>query len=318
MKRRWFAAIFLALVAVVLLGLWLARAMIAVQFARSYFSSHGVSSSVEIGELGFSGVSGRFALGPENAPEISADHIELRFDPLRWLPYVTEVRLVHPVVRVRVDESAKPSFGSLQDWIDSLSRQQGKSRFVSDDLVVSLTGLRALLATPAGALEVDGDMRLEKNLPIALTLQAVPARIAARGTDVVLRNARVAYDRKAGTLTAQFSGDVRKAAMDTRAVDARVSATGFRWISAGGRLSVTAPAMQLQASAASVAAGQVLSAPKLDVTARNVAITAANGKVDGAADLVVAAQAGLDAALTALRSADPTLANALRQNLAHL
>ena len=318
MKRRWFAAIFLALVAVVLLGLWLARAMIAVQFARSYFSSHGVSSSVEIGELGFSGISGRFALGPEDAPEISADHIELRFDPLRWFPYVTEVRLVHPVMRVRVDESAKPSFGSLQDWIDSLSRQRGKSRFVSDDLVVSLTGLRALLATPAGALEVDGDVRLEKNLPIALTLQAVPARIATRGTDVVLRNARVAYDRKAGTLTAQFSGDVRKAALDAHVVDAKVNATGLRWTSAGGRLSVTAPAMRLQASATSVTAGQVLSAPKLDVTARNVAITAANGKVDGAADLAVAAQAGLDAALTPLRSADPVLGNALRHNLARL
>jgi hypothetical protein len=86
----------------VLLGLWLARTSIAVQFARSYFQSHGVTSSVEIAELGFAGVSASFALGPAEAPEISAKRIELHFDPLRWLPYVTEVRLVRPVARVRV------------------------------------------------------------------------------------------------------------------------------------------------------------------------------------------------------------------------
>jgi len=103
-KRRWFAAIFLAAVAIVLLGLWLARAFIAVRFARSYFNSHGIHSNVEIGDLGFAGLSGRFALGSEGAPEISADRIELRFDPLRWLPYVVEVRLIHPVVRDMRDQ----------------------------------------------------------------------------------------------------------------------------------------------------------------------------------------------------------------------
>jgi len=134
-----------------LLGLWLARTYIAVQFARSYFQSHGIVSSVEIGELTLSGVSARFALGPAEAPEISANRIELHFDPLRWVPFLTEVRLVEPVARVRVDDSGNVSFGSLQNWIDSLRRQQGKSRYVSDDLAVSLKGLRLVLATPARA-----------------------------------------------------------------------------------------------------------------------------------------------------------------------
>ena len=91
----------------VLLGLWVARTTIAIQFARSYFESHGVRSSVEIGELGFSGVSARFALGADNAPELSAERIELHFDPLRWMPIVTEVRLVNPVARARIDETGK-------------------------------------------------------------------------------------------------------------------------------------------------------------------------------------------------------------------
>lgn len=165
MRRRWYAAIFLGVVAVLLLGLWLARTYIAVQFARSYFHNHGVTSSVEISELGFSGVSARFTLGTENAPEFSAERIELYFDSLRWMPYVTEVRLVNPLARARIDETGNVTLGSLQDWIDSLRRQQGKSQFVSDNLTVSLTGLRLLLATPGGPAELDGDIRLEKIFP---------------------------------------------------------------------------------------------------------------------------------------------------------
>ena len=81
-------------------GSTLARTAIAVQLARSYFKSHGVTSSVEIGSLGLSGVSGRFALG--EGPELSAERVELHFDPLRWTPTVVEVRLVNPVVRAAV------------------------------------------------------------------------------------------------------------------------------------------------------------------------------------------------------------------------
>src|SRR5262249_8323485 len=114
------------------------------------------------GALGFSGVSGSFALGPGDAPDFSAERIELAFDPLRWTPFVTEVRLIHPVLRAQVAAGGKVTLGSLEQWLQSLRQSQGKSSFVSDDLVVSLEGLRALLATPAGAVEVDGNVRLVK------------------------------------------------------------------------------------------------------------------------------------------------------------
>ncbi|HEX4636796.1 MAG TPA: hypothetical protein VH189_11485, partial [Rhizomicrobium sp.] len=221
MKRRWFAGIFLAAVTLLLLVLWLARSYVAVQFARSYFSSHGVAASVEIGELGFPGVSGRFSLGPANAPDISAERIELIFDPLRWIPYVTEVRLVNPVVRARLDESGRLSFGSLQSWIDSLSRQEGKSRYVSDDLAVSLRGLRLLLATQAGALDVGGDVELRKNLPVSLTLRSRPAHIRYRDMDVVLGTATLVYDQKAATLSVQFAGAAKTPAIDARDIAAQ-------------------------------------------------------------------------------------------------
>ena len=203
LKRRWLAAILFGLAATVLL-LWIARAQFAAQFARAYFRQHGIVSSVQIGALGLSGASARFALGPQGAPDISADRITLYFDPLSWMPQVVEVRLVNPVVRARLDSSGKLTLGSLQDWIDSLGRQPGKSRFVSDDLAVSLTGLRLLLATPGGALEVDGDAKLVKNLPVALVLRARPAGIRYQEMDVTVRAASLAFDRQAGTLAGQF------------------------------------------------------------------------------------------------------------------
>jgi len=219
LKRRWLLAIPVVL-AVAFLLLWLARSTIAIQFAQSYFRSHGVTSSVEIGSLGLSGISARFSLGPHDAPELSAERIELHFDPLRWTPYVTEVRLINPVVRVAVGGDGKVSLGSLQNWIDSLRRQQGKSRFVSDDLAVMLNGLRLLLATPGGALEVDGDVRLVKNLPVALVLRARPATIAYRDMRVTIRTASLAFDQRAGTLAAQFSGGMKNSAIDAPGISA--------------------------------------------------------------------------------------------------
>jgi len=301
-----------------LLGLWLARTYIAVQFARSYFQSHGIVSSVEIGELTLSGVSARFALGPAEAPEISANRIELHFDPLRWVPFLTEVRLVEPVARVRVDDSGNVSFGSLQNWIDSLRRQQGKSRYVSDDLAVSLKGLRLVLATPAGALAFRGDVELRKNLPVSLALQAQPARIRYRDADVTLTSGSLAYDQKTGGLAARFSGSFKTSKLEAQDIQADSKATGFRWTMVGKRLSIAASSVTLHANAASVTAGQLMSTPQLDAQLEKLTATTAERGFEGAADISVSAGVGLDARLAALQAADPPLANVLRANLKRL
>jgi len=144
-RRHWIALAVTGLLAL-LLALWVSRALLAETLANRYFREHGIASSVEIGALGLSGASARFALGPAEAPDIAAEQLELRFDPLSLIPRVVEVRLVNPVIRATVQPDGRVTLGSLQGWIDSLARQEGKSRFVSDDLTVALTGLRALLA----------------------------------------------------------------------------------------------------------------------------------------------------------------------------
>jgi len=318
LKHRWWALSILLGLAAIVLALLLARAQLAAQLARSYFRQHGIAASVQIGQLGLSGVSGRFTLGPQDAPDISADRIELHFDPLRWIPYVVEVRLVGPVVRAQVDADGKVKLGQLQNWIDSLGKQQGKSQFVSDDLSVSLTGLRLLLSTPTGPLEIFGDAKLVKNLPVSFSLRTRPADIIYQQNRVALRAAALIFDQAAGTLALQFSGAVKNPTLDAQDVDAKLDAAGVKWASANGQVSVTASTVGLRAIASSVAAGQTMIAPKLDIMTHNAAIRSAGGEIEASADLTLAGDAGLDAARVPLPAGDPVLVNAIRRNLARL
>jgi hypothetical protein len=280
---------------IVLLALWLARAFIAAEFARNYFRSHGVTASVEIGALGFSGVSGSFALGSDAAPDVSAERIELRFDPLRWIPFVTEVRLIHPVLRAQVTADGKVTLGSLQAWLDSLRQSQGKSRFVSDDLVVSLEGLRALLATPAGAVEVDGTVRLVKNLPASADLALRPANLAWNGLTARVPAGRLTYE-SSGKVSAHVVADVQGKGFNLNGVETDLKADGLRWSSAPVlSVSLTSAALVLSAASAIRAGdaqgkGFVFSGVKVDLKAKDLRWSSAPASVSlTSADLALSA-----------------------------
>lgn len=313
--KRWIAAVLLVLVAVLLL-VWLARAQIAARFAQNYFRSVGIESQVEIGTLGLSGGSGRFSLGPRANPAISAQSIELFFDPLSWIPRVVEVRLVNPVVRARLDESGKVRLEALQDWIDSLSKQQGKSRFVSDDLAVALTGLRVLLATPSGALDIGGDVKLVRNFPVSAKLSARPATITYQGAVVQLSSASIDFDNS-GKLALRLSGSGKHGDMAAQDAVISLDATDFKWVT-GETLSVSAPSAQLKASAKSLTAGQQFNAVTLDVTARDL-VAAMGADMRVRSDLTVFASANADTPVNkTLLAMDPALARAVAANLSRL
>ncbi len=313
--KRWIAAILLALLAALAL-LWLARAQIAARFAQNYFRSVGIESQVEIGTLGLSGGSGRFSLGPRANPTISAESIELFFDPLSWIPRVVEVRLVNPIVRARLDESGKVRLEALQDWIDSLSQQEGKSRFVSDDLAVALTGLRVLLTTPSGALDIGGDVKLVRNLPVSASLRARPATITHQGAVMQLKAASLDFDNS-GKLAVRLSGSGQRGDMAAQDAVINLDATGFKWVS-GETLNVSAPSMRLQARAASLTAGQQFKAVTLDVTARDL-VAEVGADMRARSGLTVTASAEADSPVNkTLLAMDPVLARAVAANLSRL
>jgi hypothetical protein len=313
--KRWIIAVLIGL-AVLLLLLWLARAEIAVRVAQSYFRGHGIESTVEIGALGLSGGSGRFALGPRDNPTISAERIELYFDPLRWIPRVVEVRLVNPVVRARLDESGKVRLEALQEWIDSLQQQEGKSRFVSDDLAVSLTGLRLLFTTSSGALDVGGDVKLVRNVPVSASLRVRPATIAWQGASIQLRAASLDFN-SGGHLAVRLAASAKKGDLALQDANVSLDATGFKWVS-DQRLFISAPQVAVNFSAASLTAGQVFTAPKLNLMARNLAARLGQ-EMTVRADLTGAASVDTKLAVSkTFLAQDRALAQAMAANLAHL
>jgi len=306
-------------IAAILLLLWVLRAQLAAELTRAYFREHGIASSVEIDGLGLSGVSGRFALGPADAPDVSADRIELRFDPLQLMPRVVEVRLVNPVIRASVAENGAVRLPSLQNWIDSLRSAQGQSRFVSEDLAVALTGLRAILASPYGALELDGDVKLVRNLPVFAALGIKPAAIAYGDAKINLKAGRLVYDSKDGRVSAGIAGDLQKSGLRLEGFSADLSASALRWTLAQGRFAIAAPSLRLTGSARAADAGLSATGLSFDVTARDFRIAQSQNGLDGHGDLRLTAAAGFDSGkIRALLAADRPLADAAAENLKHL
>src|SRR6185312_11143310 len=292
--------------AIALAALWAIRARLAAQFAEYYFRQHGVRAAIDVESFGLWSATARFALGPEGAPDLAADRIQLIFDPVRWTPYLTEVRLIKPLIRAQIGPDGKVTLGSLQAWIESLARQGGQSRFVSDNLAVSLTGLRAILDTQAGRLEVGGDLKLRHNKPVFARLHAQPATISWHGISSALRAAQVTYDGRNLSLT--FSGDVTAGAYAVRKLDAEMEVQNLRWSDHG----LSGSAAHLAAHAVNVRAGAVFDQVKIDVAAQNPSAAGAQASAD--VSLTASASPRLDLASIGERR----LRSALTQGLAHV
>src|SRR5579872_3268797 len=306
-------------VAALALLLWTLRARLAEELARRYFQTHGIASSVDIDALALSGVSGRFALGPADAPDISAERIELRFDPLRFVPRVVEVRLVNPVIHARLADDGSVRLPSLQQWIEDLRKGQGQSRFVSDDLAVSLTGLRVFLASSHGALEVGGDLKLVRNLPVSAAIFLRPAVLRYGETSVTIKAARLLFNERSGLASVHAAGDLRNAGATMEGFDVNLSAEKLRWTVANNGFAFAAPSLHLTGSARAIDAGLSAANPSFDLTAKVVLLSQSRGAWEGRGDIRVNGGANFAAGkVRSMLAGDRALANAAAENLARL
>ncbi|HWY62132.1 MAG TPA: YdbH domain-containing protein [Rhizomicrobium sp.] len=273
--------------------------------------------------LGLSGLSGRIALGPADAPDFSADAVEVDFDPLSFVPRIVEVRLINSVVRARLDDNGQVTLSSLQPWLDSLSAGQGHSRYVSDDLAVSFSHLRALLAAPGGALELDGDARLKQGQIVSATILARPTLLIWRGTTIRVAGAGLRLDPVPDGygVAAHFEGSLKNGGLEATEVAAQFSAPSFRWDVKAK--SVTALNVRLQLRAAALTEGGITAAkPILDMTAEAAHVVLGGNGPEGTA--LLHTQVGADFTPPAPGTRFPVLARdrrlteALTANLRHL
>ncbi|HEX2759646.1 MAG TPA: YdbH domain-containing protein, partial [Rhizomicrobium sp.] len=232
---------------------------------------------------------------------------------------ITEVRLVHPLVRAEVTEAGKLRLPTLQGWLDRLSSGSGHSRYVSDELKVSFSGLRALLMTPGGPLELDGDARLANNALVSAAISARPASLTWHGYDLRLAAAKLT----ANAVKTDYAVDVTLAAtlnghgLHLESADAHLAAPKVSWTS--DQLSI--PDLVLHLKAAGLSAGITAANPNIDLATRDVKI-ALGQKSEAQGTIQLQAGADFSPPLLAkqlpLLARDPRLASALTNNLEHL
>jgi hypothetical protein len=276
----WFRriGIVLACAAVLVALAWVFRASIAETLIGAYFKEQGIASDVTVDRLEWSGLAGHFALGDAKAPDLSADTVDMIFDNSRWLPQVVALRVVHPVVRARVDANGTITLPALQSWIDKLtSGASGHSRFVSDDLVIDLQNLRAIVATPGGPLDLRGNAQLKRDALVFADIAAQPA-VLSRGKDVLrVDGARLSARASAAGLsvTANFAGSLNGNGMQAAGINASLSASGVRW--AGGKASADNATLQIAARDLRSGAAHLI-VPSARIALTNVRTASSGGR----------------------------------------
>lgn len=292
---------------------------VGAEIAQGYFRQNNIASSIVFDRLGLSGLSGRLSLGPDATPDFSVERLEVDFDPLSWVPRITQVRLVHPVVRAGITQDGKLRLPTLQAWLDRLSSGSGHSRYVSDDLAVSLSGLQAFLTTPGGALELGGDARLVRNALISASITARPASLSWRGYALRLSGAKLTAkavkDGYAADVAVQ--GTLDGHGLHLEAGDLQAAAPLVAWTTSR----LTVPDLVLHLKAASLSDGITAANPAADLALHDLKVTL--GDKPGA-EAQVQLQAGADfsppplARQIPLLARDPKLVSALTGNLRHL
>jgi hypothetical protein len=212
-RRRWLIVLAAgaSLVAVMLLAaavvIYAERRLIAANFVKQYLAAYGIESEIEFDRLAWGGFLARIRAGSVDAPDFSAEGVDVSLsypDTSSYVasvtPQVAAVRLVRPLLHIDYD-GEKFSFGSLQPLIDELLSQQSDAPGPE----IAIDDGRLLLTTPYGTVNVLADMAIDKN-----KLTRMSATIE-RGT------------LKDGSLAAEITGGTITAAMDGETLDAKTS-----------------------------------------------------------------------------------------------
>lgn len=245
-RRSRAAAIMLGLLAVLallLLGLWLARKPIASNVIDRELARRGVPARYEVKRIGFrtQRLEG-LRIGDPKAPDLTADWVEVDLRPTLGAPEVQAIRAGGVRLNARVTD------GRLRlGAVERLLPKRSGAPFRLPDLPVALTDARIMLATPAGpaTIRVDGAGSLADGFAGSYRA-AAPALVASGCTLSAL-----SLEGRVTTRAARpsFSGPFRATALDCG--DPRVAAIS-------GALDATLePALNGWRGAATLASGMV-------------------------------------------------------------
>jgi len=236
--------------ALVVVGVWLARVPVATRFVDRELARRGVPARYQVTSLGARGqrLEG-VVIGDPARPDLVADWVETRTGIGLHGPYLVGVRAGHVRIRARL-VNGRVSLGS----IDRLLPPPSGKPFALPQLRVASDDVRLRLETPAGVvgLKLAGAGRLDDGF--RGTLAAVAPRLALGGC--VASGARAAVALRVVKAAPSVAGPVQASALtcgEARATGARADLDlGF-----AAALDAVGGKVRLATGAAAAAGGQV-------------------------------------------------------------
>ena len=190
-----------ALVAILLLALWLTRTRIAVDLGRHWLRDHGVAANLDVRRLSLTQFSGAVRLGDPADPDLTVDRLEAGYaltgpwEGQAFAVRLRTVRLIHPHLKLRVTARGV-DLGSLQALIRELRKLPSGGPLPD----VGVEGGRIRLITDGGEVHfsVDGDTR--GGVLKGLRGRAEPFRIETAAWSAESQGGAVSLARTGGRL----------------------------------------------------------------------------------------------------------------------
>ncbi len=211
---------------------YVTRRVIAREILVGWLQSRGVPAEVRFRDFEFGGFSARVRVGPERAPDVTADLVEIHYGFTGfWVGKplgveVSSVTLHRPIVRASL-KGGKFSLGSLDPLIEEFTKQPPSPGAVKPRIEVREGVLR--LATDYGPLAARANGRMQDGKLMALDARFDPAVLKGPGGSLATGAAQLLLitnrDRVDVLLTAPLT-DLKFGDLAARQAKLRFSAQG--------------------------------------------------------------------------------------------
>ncbi len=188
-------------------GIYLARTTIGVRLAQDYLAKRGIPSALVIDRLDTGGLAGRLRVGPADDPDLTAERIEVEFEPVPILklagslPRIRSIRLVKPRLKAKFD-GKRFTVGSLQPLIDEALAKPG----AGPGPAIRIEGAEARIDSWAGLAVVTGDATIDNGRLVRARLKMPTAVLTPRpGMVARIAAADLALDADAARLVGRLN-----------------------------------------------------------------------------------------------------------------
>ena len=206
----------LALVAGAVVGVaYGLRRPVVAALSHQWLLARGVDSAIAIQRLDAHGFRGKVRLGPAADPDLSVDDLTVDYTlSSPWGPKplsltVQQVRLVHPMIKARIDQRGL-SLGGLDRLVLSAPGQPAAKAAPTPRIEV--VGGEMRLATPAGAVRIHADGELDPGRTARLTASIAPTALTGPGWSGQVGASRFSASLIGDQLDATLSAPIERVA----------------------------------------------------------------------------------------------------------